>query len=425
METFIFYLLRASLYLLVFGLGYYLLLARENARIFNRFYILFSFVMSLALAGVGRISLDVPILNTSTYFVSELPEFLVAGSMPAEHAGSWSENTASSWIYLIPFVLMGTYFVVLIKRLLNLLIYIRKNPKEKLGPLELVLISSHHSPFSFFHWIFIPSGMKNSEHFQKVLTHEKAHYLLRHSWDVMFMEIARLLFWFHPVYYYLKRDLQTIHEYDADNYALKEYSKEDYQRALLNFALGAHYLPITNPFNVSTIKKRFIMMNKNQHSRPKVQWFRLLLIFPFVAAVFFIQSCNVTTEEVSTPATEDNVKNTPTETPAESDPVFIVVEESPEFPGGMSELMKFLQNNLKYPENAKAKGIQGTVFVSFVVEKDGSISNSSILRGIENGADLDAEATRVVNMMPNWVPGKQRGEAVRVQFTLPIRYVLD
>jgi len=428
MEAFIFYLIRASVYLLVFGLGYYLLLARQNARIFNRFYILFSFVISLGLASVGRISLDAAFLNVDEYFVSDLPEFMVVGRVGAENAGSWFQNASYTWLYWIPFVLMGVYLVVLFNRLLNLFLYIRQNPREKLDSMELVLISPHHSPFSFFHWIFIPFNMKDSEHLQKVLTHEKAHYLLRHSWDVMFMEIARLLFWFHPMYYYLKRDLQTIHEYDADNYALKKYSRAEYQRALLDFALGAHYLPITNPFNVSTIKKRFIMMNKNQHPKLKVQLFRLLLILPFVATVFIVQSCSFATDETDVPSELKTDKASTIEAPPPPpppDPVFTEVEQDPEFPGGVSELMKFLENNLKYPENAKSKGIQGTVFVTFVIEKDGSMSGSSILRGIQNGADLDAEALRVINMMPDWKPGKQRGEAVRVQFNLPIRFVLN
>ncbi len=427
MEAFIIFLVRASLYLLVFGLGYFLLLAREKANVFNRFYILLSFLLSLGLAGFGNITVNLPSGLTSETITMLLPEVVMSTGSGYSGSGSWLNGIndfALSWGF-VSIVIMCIFAVSTLLKILNLARLIKDNPREDWENLELVTLPENHSPFSFFHWIFIPENLRQSEHFRKVLTHEKAHYQHRHSWDVMFMEIARLLFWFHPMYYYLKRDLQIIHEYDADNYALKEYSRADYQIALLDFALGAHYLPITNPFNVSTIKKRFIMMNKNQHPRPKVQLFRLLLIFPFVAAIFFLQSCNITTEEVSAPATEENVKTTPTETPAESDPIFMAVEESPEFPGGTSELMKFLQNNLKYPENAKAKGIQGTVFVSFVVEKDGSISNSSILRGIENGADLDAEAIRVVKMMPNWVPGKQRGEAVRVQFTLPIRYVLE
>ncbi len=103
--------------------------------------------------------------------------------------------------------------------------------------------------------------------------------------------------------------------------------------------------------------------------------------------------------------------------------IFQVVEDNPEFPGGMGELYKFLGQNTKYPPIAKESGIQGRVFVNFVVEKDGSISNVKVLRGI--GGGCDEEAIRVVKSMPRWKPGKQRGKAVRVSFNLPIKFTLQ
>ncbi|NLF41882.1 MAG: energy transducer TonB [Bacteroidales bacterium] len=102
--------------------------------------------------------------------------------------------------------------------------------------------------------------------------------------------------------------------------------------------------------------------------------------------------------------------------------IFTVVEENPGYPGGEEARMKYLQQNLKYPQMARESGIQGTVYVTFVVEKDGSITDVRILRGI--GGGCDEEAARVVKAMPRWNPGKQRGQAVRVQFNLPIRFVL-
>jgi periplasmic protein TonB len=92
----------------------------------------------------------------------------------------------------------------------------------------------------------------------------------------------------------------------------------------------------------------------------------------------------------------------------------------PEFPGGDEARMKYLQENIKYPKEAREKGIQGTVYVSFVVEADGSITEVKILRGI--GGGCNEESVRVIENMPNWIPGKQRGEAVRVQFNMPIPF---
>jgi len=102
--------------------------------------------------------------------------------------------------------------------------------------------------------------------------------------------------------------------------------------------------------------------------------------------------------------------------------IFTFVEEYPEFPGGDKALREFILNNLNYPEIARKTGITGTVYVQFVVEKDGSISDVKVVRGI--GGGCDEEAVRVVKSMPKWKPGKQRGQPVRVYFTLPIEFKL-
>ncbi len=103
--------------------------------------------------------------------------------------------------------------------------------------------------------------------------------------------------------------------------------------------------------------------------------------------------------------------------------IFTVVESMPSFPGGMGELMKFLGKNINYPTLAKESGIQGRVFINFVVEPNGSISNVKVLRGI--GGGCDEEAVRVVKSMPKWSPGKQRGKPVRVSYNLPVKFTLQ
>ena len=104
------------------------------------------------------------------------------------------------------------------------------------------------------------------------------------------------------------------------------------------------------------------------------------------------------------------------------DAVFVVVEKSPEFPGGNDSLYAFIGRNIKYPEMAKKNKIEGRVFVTFVVEKDGQVSSAKILRDI--GGGCGEEALRVVNSMPKWKPGTQRGNPVRVQFNLPVMFKL-
>ncbi len=107
----------------------------------------------------------------------------------------------------------------------------------------------------------------------------------------------------------------------------------------------------------------------------------------------------------------------------EEQQIFQVVENMPEFPGGRAALMKYLATNIKYPPYAKEAGIQGRVFINFVVERDGSITAVKVLRGI--GGGCDEEAVRVVKAMPKWKPGMQRGKPVRVSFNLPVKFTLQ
>ena len=103
--------------------------------------------------------------------------------------------------------------------------------------------------------------------------------------------------------------------------------------------------------------------------------------------------------------------------------VFMIVEEMPEFPGGQDALREFIIENVRYPKVAHENGIQGRVFTRFVVETDGSVTEAQIVKGVD--PSLDEEALRVVNAMPKWQPGRQRGENVRVSYTIPINFALS
>ena len=103
--------------------------------------------------------------------------------------------------------------------------------------------------------------------------------------------------------------------------------------------------------------------------------------------------------------------------------IFTIVEEMPEFPGGMQKLADYLAKNIKYPQMARESGIQGRVFVNFVVETDGSVSKVNVMRSL--GGGCDEEAMRVVKSMPKWKPGKQRGKPVRVSYILPVNFKLQ
>jgi len=151
-------------------------------------------------------------------------------------------------------------------------------------------------------------------------------------------------------------------------------------------------------------------------------------------AVQEVEVLNVVEDDVETEEIEINTEDDKTEVviqapveiqeeEEEDNVVFVIVENKPEFPGGDAALMKFISENIKYPVIAQENGIQGRVICQFVVNKDGSIVDINVVRSVD--PSLDKEAIRVIKSMPHWKPGKQRGKAVRVKFTLPIVFRLQ
>ena len=152
---------------------------------------------------------------------------------------------------------------------------------------------------------------------------------------------------------------------------------------------------------------------------------------PKVEEVLEIMDNDSKVEESTIQASDDTqaaieVKYTPVEVEeeeVEEEQIFQIVEEPASFPGGMGECMKWLGKNIKYPTISQENGVQGRVIVQFVINRDGSIVDAKVVRGVD--PYLDKEALRVVNQMPKWSPGKQRGKAVRCQFTLPVQFRLQ
>ena len=152
---------------------------------------------------------------------------------------------------------------------------------------------------------------------------------------------------------------------------------------------------------------------------------------PKVEEVLEIMENDSEVEESTIQVSDDTqaaveVKYTPVEVEeeeVEEQQIFQVVEEMPEFPGGMAECMKWLGKNIKYPTISQENGVQGRVIIQFVVNRDGSIVDATVARGVD--PYLDKEALRVVGLMPKWKPGKQRGKEVRVKYTLPVMFRLQ
>ena len=157
--------------------------------------------------------------------------------------------------------------------------------------------------------------------------------------------------------------------------------------------------------NLKTLfnRKQFIMKNK----------MKLLLLL----SLFY----NLT---LSAQNSEQHIEVPKAVEEAPQEETFVIVEKMPEFPGGQAALMQYLSSNIKYPEECRKMGVEGKVFVKFIVDATGNIINVQVLRGVVDGKLLEKEAIRVVQSMPKWKPGTQGGKAVSVYFTLPISFKL-
>jgi len=140
---------------------------------------------------------------------------------------------------------------------------------------------------------------------------------------------------------------------------------------------------------------------------------------PTIEEIKKVEVSTETTEGPETVVFEEPVKQV---VDNGDDQIYTVVEQQPEFPGGIEAMMKFIQKNMKYPAQARRMGTEGRVFIGFVVNNDGHITDVAPIKGIS--ADCDKEAARVISMMPNWKPGKQNGRTVAVQYNLPVRFTL-
>ena len=302
---------------------------------------------------------------------------------------------------------------------------INKFGLDKKPVLSIIKTNRKNLAFSFFNYVFLGSNNTNQNQVDKIIAHEMIHFRQLHSIDLIILELLTIIQWFNPFVWMMKHSFRNLHEYLADEGVLTAgVNKSDYQKMLMYQTFGINYNVLTNSFNHSLIKRRFIMMSKIQKSKRLI--FKAMFILPVSLTLMVLFSSSFTPKIIAQDSQKsDNTKGQKAieEKSIQNEEVFTVVEKMPEYPGGDDARIKFMVENIKYPEQAKKNGIQGVVFVSYVVEKDGKISNIKTIRGIGGGCDEEAE--RVISLMPNWKPGIQRGQPVRVQFNLPVRFSLD
>ena len=467
------YILKSSFCLAVFYLFYRLLLSRETFHRFNRIALLGILLLSCLLPFV-EVSVRRPVEMYQTMMTWEQWLLLTDLAGTETHAVQVQENVVT-WIQgLLLVYLFGILFFMLrnIYSMFGLWVLLKSGRREKVSDYVVTVVKAvlivHErdiSPFSWMRYIVI-SQKDLHENGREILTHELAHIRNRHSWDLFAADICIFFQWFNPAAWLLKQELQNIHEYEADETVINEgVDARQYQLLLIKKAVGTRLYSMANSFNHSKLKKRITMMLKEKSS----PWARLkyLYVLPVAAiavTAFARPEVSETVEEISavkvndltaiveTKVAESSGQLLPVQSvPKDSvnrkskvavqqmdelvvvgyaskdsvkdrEPVFNVVEQMPSFPGGMEALMQYLAKNMRYPVEAQKNKVQGRVVVGFIVSKDGDIKKAHILRGVD--PELDAEAIRVIESMPRWMPGMQRGKAVAVSYTLPVMFRL-
>ncbi len=292
----------------------------------------------------------------------------------------------------------------------------------------IVIRGGEFAPYSFLHYIII--SVSDYERLRKpILAHEQAHIRLGHSWDLLLLEAMKAVQWFNPFVYLLGRDLKAVHEYEADNAVLNQgIDAKTYQLLLVTKAVGNRLQTLGNNLSHHSLKKRIKMMHKKTSNR----WMMTKgIVLPALMALAVVAFAKPKAEEVPATKNENTTPvvsetTTPTEVNTEvslqvnNDSIYEKVEKEAEFPGGLEAMYKWIGYHLKYPEECRAKSIQGRVTIQFVVNKDGSISEIKTLRS--PNPLLSKEAIRVVKAMPKWSPAKVKGKVVRSYFRLPINF---
>ena len=298
--------------------------------------------------------------------------------------------------------------------------------------ISLRVHTGKEKPFSWFRWVVV-SEDDLGDGAREILIHETAHARAGHSWDIVLADAVIIMQWFNPLAWIMKNSLKDIHEFEADEAVINSgVNAKQYQLLIIKKAVGARLYSIANSFNHSLTKKRITMMCKEKSKMWRCA--KALYIVPVaaIAALAFTTVEPVKAAESETlPKGSEFVANNEKETaenyvlqiPDGDDKVYQVCENPPTFPGGTHAMYKYLADNIKYPDEAKAAGKQGRVMVQFVVRKDGSISDVSVVKSAGN-LSLDKEAVRAVSSMPKWNPGTQGGKPVNVQYTMPVQFKL-
>lgn len=429
------YLIVSAISLALMVTVYRLTLSRTTFHGFNRFVLLATLALAAVVPVMHFQSISSRASAPINYMLGEIMVY-ADGTMGVNHVQATESGSSISMLSVITVVYLAGLIFCLLRIAFGILsseIICHSRSRMLADGSRLVITERNYAPFSWRNCIVI-SRKDYESNGAMIIAHEQAHVHLHHSFDLILAQLFCAVQWFNPAAWILRRSLLEVHEFEADAQVLEDgFDGRRYQICLVRAALQGSFATTTNNFSNCSTKKRIVMMNR--HSTNPWARLRALLMLPVVALSVIVSSA---CKQDTNPEMDVNTKDAP---PTDvywdieeyeigeadsTDEVFMVVEEMPEFPGGEEALLEYLRSNLQYPERCKENNIQGRVLVTFVINKDGKIVDPAVVKSAgPEGVELDVEALRVVSSMPAWTPGKQRGEAVCVKYTVPVTFRMN
>jgi TonB family protein len=420
---------------LLFLIVYDFFLKRETFFQWNRVYLIGTFVLSLLLPRIKIEALKTTV--SPEYFV--YPEYLWGMDM-SEGVVVAPENPTSFDLSATEILFYGGMFIAALLFAYKLYQINRLKAQGEIRYFEnftRVVVRNSTMAFSFFRSIFLGDKVLEKDH-ESIIQHELVHIGQRHSWDLMFFELMRIIGWFNPLVYVYQNRVSELHEFIADANVAKNHKSEQYQ-LLLSQVFKTQHISFINPFfKSSLVKKRIVMLQKSKSK--KVWQLKYLLLLPLLVGILVYTSLeaqeNGISGEEQTAGEAELIKRvqSPQFNNLNQDQVdipFTQVEKVPIFPGCedadnkracfQQQMQKHISKNFRYPQEAQEKGIQGRVNVLFIIQNDGNIGN---VRMRSPDKILEAEAARIISLLPKMAPGEQKGKKARVAYSVPITFKL-
>lgn len=398
-------------YLLEFGLchlllfaGYWALLRRQSPHLHQRAYLLGTSIFALVIP-----FLHLPKLySASAESIPMLPRPEIAVDQSTAYT-LVEASTDYTHIWIGVYALVSAVFLLRMLYSVYRVLSLKKGgiPQSTLVATRVIRLRNFTGSFSFLHWIFLGDDIDDKQHeHQAIIRHELGHVKLGHTYDLLFLELVCCVFWWLPSAWMAVKEIKNIHEYQADAYAIRDFGTKRYSSILISSTLKSHGLSMISSFHDSSIIKRLQEMNTDAKT---TSISRTITLASLCATLLCMFAC-----------TEENFAQ---EEPVSVSENFRVVEEQPTYPGGMDEFYKYIMQEIRYPSAARKKGIEGQVHLQFVVERDGSLTNVEVVKGI--GQECDEEAKRVLKSIDHFTPGRQRGRTVRVRMRVPFEFKLQ